>query len=341
MATLKDVAAKAGVSIATVSRVFNSPDKVKPDTKSRVQQAVKELDYKISRVAKRLRSTNGRAHMLGLIIPDIQNPFFADIARGVEDVAYKNNYGLLFGLSNENRKRQKMALETLISESVDGVIVPPVKGSNPDIQELLNLKIPVVVVDRRLDDAVVDTITCDNVHGAYLATKHLLELGHTRIGFIGGIPELATSKERLNGYKKAHNEYGVRVETNLILEGDSTQKSGTDLTERLLSMQSPPTAIFAANNLMTLGVLIAIHQTKKSIPDEISLIGYDDVPWAQAMHPKLTVVRQPSYQQGVNAAEMILQRIKNPERAESLTLLNPKLIVRESTQKPYHLTSNN
>lgn len=341
MATLKDVAAKAGVSIATVSRVFNAPDKVKPDTKSQVEQAVKELDYKMSRVAKRLRSANGRAHMLGLIIPDIQNPFFADIARGVEDVAYKNNYGLLFGLSNEDRKRQKIALETLISESVDGVIVPPVKGSGADILELLNLNIPVVVVDRRLEDAVIDTITCDNVQGAYLAIRHLLELGHTRIGFIGGIPELATSKERLEGYRKALSEYGVDEESTLIIEGDSTQKSGSELTEQLLSMQNPPTAIFAANNLMTLGVLIAIHQTKKRIPEEISLVGYDDVPWAQAMHPKLTVVRQPSYQQGVNAAEMMLQRIKNPERAESLILLNPQLVVRESTQKPYHLMSNN
>ena len=333
MATLKDVAEKAGVSIATVSRVFNFPDKVKPDTKSRVQQAVKELDYKMSRVAKRLRSTTGRAQMIGLIIPDIQNPFFADIARGVESVSYDNDYGLLFGLSNEDRTRQKIAMETLASESVDGVIVPPVRDSNDDIINMINKKIPIVCFDRRLNDLIVDTVICDNECGAYMAIKHLIERGHRRIGFIGGIPNISSSEQREKGYKKAHKEFGLKVNLQYVREGQSTIQSGEEIAKHLLLLDEPPSALFAANNLMTLGVIDTINELGLTIPDDVSLVGFDDAPWAKAINPGITVVRQPSYQQGVTAADMLLKRIKEPDRPKSQLMLQPRLIIRGSTRE--------
>ena len=333
MATLKDVASKAGVSIATVSRVFNSPDKVKADTKKRVKKAVKELDYKMSRVAKRLRSTTGRAQMIGLIIPDIQNPFFADIARGVESVSYDNDYGLLFGLSNEDRTRQKIAMETLASESVDGVIVPPVRDSNDDIVTMINHSIPIICIDRRLDNLIVDTVICDNKRGAYMAIKHLIELGHRGIGLIGGIPNITSSEERKQGYHDAHNEFGIKVKPPYVRDGQSTIESGKEIARDLLMLEKPPTALFVANNLMTLGAIAAIHELGLAVPDDISLVGFDDAPWAEAMHPKITVVRQPAYQQGVMAADMLLDRINNPKKPESLIMLHPELIGRDSTQK--------
>lgn len=330
MPTLHDVAGEAGVSKSTVSRVLNQPDIVADATREAVLKAVEKLGYRPSRVARRLRMERGHANMLGLVIPDIQNPFFADIARGVEDVAYAHDYALVLSNSDEDPARQEVALETLRTESVDGVIVPPVADDDPHVRNMAEAGIPVVCVDRRLRGRRVDTITSDNFEGAYEAVVHLIEHGHRRIGFVGGIPRISTTRDRKRAYRQALEDYGVDVRSALIREGNSRQEAGRRLTGELLDGAAPPTALFTGNNLMTLGAYVAVHERGLCIPDDLAIIGYDDVPWALALHPPPTVVDQPGYEIGQRAAEMLLQRIEQPDRTPTTVTLQHRLVLRRS-----------
>lgn len=330
MPTLKDVAREADVSVSTVSRVLNKPEKVHPETRAQVQKAVDALGYQPSRVARRLRLKDGQASLIGLVIPDIQNPFFADVSRGVEDVAQANDYGLILSNSDEDPDKQRLAIDTLVTEDVDGVIVPPVSANDPEVRRLLESDIAVVCVDRRMEDARVDTILSDSRKGAYQAVTHLIELGHKRIAFIGGIPRISTSTDRRDGYEQALRDHDVPVEPALIKEGDSRRERGRYLTEELLALDRPPTALFTGNNLTTLGALSALNTRGVAVPKEMALVGYDDVPWAMALNPPPTVVDQPGYEMGSRAAELLLERLDAPDRSPTVVTLQPKLIVRAS-----------
>ena len=330
MATLKDVADAADVSVSTVSRVFNDPDKVRPSTRERVRRAANDLGYQPSRVARRLRLQEGDANLLGLVIPDIQNPFFADVTRGVEDVARDQDYALILSNSDENPDKQRLAVDTLVTEEVDGVIVPPVRMDDPEVKRLVESDIAVVCVDRRMEDVRVDTILSDNRAGAHKAVTHLIACGHERIGFIGGIPRISTSMDRRKGYEQALAEHDVPVDPVLIREGDSRWERGTDLTNELLDLADPPTAIFTGNNLTTLGALEAINVRGLAVPDDVALVGYDDIPWAMALNPPPTVIDQPGYEMGRRAARILLNRLASPDRSPTTVTLQPKLIVRQS-----------
>lgn len=330
MVKLADVARLAQVSISTVSRVINEPELVRDETRKRVQEAIQALRYQPSRVAQRLRVESGQANLIGLIIPDIQNPFFADVTRGVEDVAQQHGYMVFLGNSDEDALKERRYLDVMRAESVDGIIVPPISENDAAISELAGSGLPLVCVDRRLARVTTDTIVVDNVRGAHEAVDHLIRLGHQRIGFIEGRPELSTSKERLRGYRQALEDHGIALDRALIREGDSRQQSGRALTLELLGLREPPTALLVGNNLMTLGALEAIHLKGARIPDDIALISYDDMPWAMAFHPPLTAVRQPGHEVGRRAMEVLLRRIKDPSRSTTLLVLQPELIVRQS-----------
>lgn len=330
MATLEDVAREADVSISTVSRALNNSEKVHPDTKAHVKQVAEDLGYMPSRVARRLRLKGGRANLLGLVIPDIQNPFFADVTRGVEDVAQAHGYALILSNSDEDADKQRLALEILQTEDVDGVIVPPVGAEDSAIEELLDSGIAVVCVDRRLPGTRVDTILSDNRKGAYEAVSHLIDLGHERIGFIGGIPHISTLTERRAGYERALRDHDLPVDPALIMEGDDRREQGKIFTNELLSLAAPPTALFTGNNLTTLGALAALNERGVEVPDEMALVGYDDVPWPMALNPPPTVVDQPGYEMGRRAAEILLGRLQAPDRSPTTVTLQPKLIVRRS-----------
>lgn len=334
MPTLEDVASEADVSVSTVSRVFNNPDKVRPDTRDRVKEVAETLGYQPSRVARRLRLKDGKASLIGLVIPDIQNPFFANVARGVEDVAQDNEYGLILSNSDEDPDKQKLAVNTLKTEDVDGVIVPPISRDDPNVKRLLDSDIAVVCVDRRMENVRVDTILSDSQKGAHRAVTHLLELGHRRIGFIGGIPRISTSTDRRKGYEKAFRDQGVPIDSTLVREGDSRGERGKYLTDALLDLDRPPTALFTGNNLTTLGALSALSARDISVPEEVSLVGYDDVPWAMALNPPPTVIGQPAYEMGSRAAELLLQRLDAPDRSPTVVTLQPELITRQSCAPP-------
>jgi LacI family transcriptional regulator/LacI family repressor for deo operon, udp, cdd, tsx, nupC, and nupG len=330
MATLKDVAQEAEVSVSTVSRVFNNPEKVRPDTRERVRDVADTLGYKPSRVARRLRLKEGQANLIGLVIPDIQNPFFADVTRGVEDFAHDHDYALILSNSDEDPDKQQIALETLQTEDVDGVIVPPVSLEDASVRALAESDIPVVCVDRGMPDLPVDTIRSANQQGAYEAVTHLIDLGHERIAFIGGIGRISTSTERREGYTKALRDHDLPVDPALIKEGDPHRERGRRYTEALLDLEPPPTALFTGNNMTTLGALSALHMRDVSVPGEMALVGYDDVPWAMALNPPPTIIDQPGYEMGHRAAELLLKRLDDPDRSPTVVTIQPELVVRQS-----------
>lgn len=330
MAKLKDVAREANVSISTVSRVFNSPEKVRPATRERVRDVADALGYRPSRVARRLRLEEGSANLIGLVIPDIQNPFFANVTRGVEDVACDQDYALLLSNSDEDLAKQTVALETLRTEDVDGVIVPPVRPDDPAVCDLIETSIAVVCVDRRLEDLRVDTIVSNNREGAYKAVTHLIGLGHERIAFLGGISGISTTDERRAGYREALRDHDLSVDPALVEEGEPHRERGAPLTNELLDLDRPPTALFTGNNLTTLGALSALNQRGVRVPEDIALVGYDEVPWPMALNPPPTVIKQPGYEMGRRAADTLLERLTTPDRSPSTVTLQSDLVVRRS-----------
>ncbi|MBM4168954.1 MAG: LacI family transcriptional regulator [Ignavibacteria bacterium] len=331
MGTLKDVARLAGVSTATVSRVVNKSNNVDPETRTRVKKALKRLGYNPSRVARRLRVTRGKTNMLGLIIPDIQNPFFAELARGVEDVGYANNYAVLLCNSDESPQKEKFYLDVMRSEYVDGIIIPPLNETDQEVTTLVREGIPVVCVDRSVLTIPVDTVEVNNYRGAQLAIEFLIAKGHRRIGFVSGRPDISTSRDRLRGYVDTLKAHDIPADPELVRIGDYKQESGRLLTEQILDLSERPTALFVANNLMALGALAAIHNRGLRVPDDISLVGFDDLPWAESINPPLTVIRQPAYEVGRKAAEVLFERFANPDRKPSRISLDPVLVVRRSS----------
>ena len=330
ISSLIDVARRAKVNISTVSRTINQTGKIGSETQARVLKVMRELGYRPNRVARRLRTQEGSTHLLGLIIPNIQNIFFADLARGVEDVAYKNNFALLLCNYDEDEAKERFYLEVMQSESVDGIIIPPIHESDPAVLQVVRNGTPVVCVDRSLSTGNLDKVEVDNHIGALKAVEHIIAQGHKRIGVIGGPTHSSTGRERLRGYKDAHAQAGIHLRPELIRFGDFKQESGRTLAHELLSLSDPPTALFVCNGLMMAGALESIAALGLRIPRQVAIVGFDELPLADVFNPPLTVVRQPAYEVGKCAAELLLKRIEDPKRPASSLRLLPELIVRKS-----------
>lgn len=334
MTLLKDVAARAKVSPATVSRVLNNPENVNPTTRLRVEKAIKDLKFKPSRVAQRLRIREGHRKIIGLVVPDIQNPFYGEVVRGVEDKIYSNNYALLMCNFGQEEEKEKMYLDIMKSESVDGLIVAPIHEHDPEVLNLVESGLPIVCVDRGLSGVDVDVVLVDNEQGTYEAVSYLIKLGHKRIGFVGGLTSIPTTHQRRIGYENAHKEHGLEIKKDFIKFGDSKHESGKKLTSELLDLKEPPTALFTGNNLITFGALETIHSRGLNIPGDISILGFDDMPWSISLNPPLTAVSQPGYEIGKRAADMLFQRIAEPEQTNAKIVLKTNLVIRHSCREP-------
>lgn len=330
MSTLEEVASRASVSISTVSRVLNAPAKVRPITRNRVEEAIRQLRYRPNRVARRLRTRDGRAHLLGLIIPDIQNTFFSNVVRGVEDEARAHDYAVILCNSDEDLDREQFYLDILRAESADGVILPPIRGDERTARRLAELGLPVVCIDRRVAPVAVDTVVAENREGARMAIDHLIGLGHRRIGAIIGPLNLSTSVERLAGYRQALVAAGIPPDDGLLGSGAPRREDGRRIAATLLAVRPRPTALFAGNALLALGALEALRGFGLRVPEDVAIVGYDDEPWAGLLDPPLTTVRQPSYEIGRRAAELLFQRIAAMDRSPALVVLQPELVVRRS-----------
>jgi DNA-binding LacI/PurR family transcriptional regulator len=328
--SIKKIAKIAGVSVATVSRVLNESDKVKRDTYDHVLKIAKNLNYQRDNVARRMKVKATESLIFGLVISDINNSFFADIARGVEEFAYANKHVMFICNTNESPEKEIFFLNSMISEKVSGVIIAPTAGNYKLFDKLVSDKLPLVMIDRLKESLNIDSVSINNERGAFLAVQRLIQNGHTRIGIINGIKGLSNTEARFEGYKRAFREAGLAVTQDLVTYGDFIETGGQEAMKTLLALKNPPTAVFSANNLMTLGCIKEIHNQNLSIPDQMALIGFDDPIWAEAMNPPLTTVRQPGYELGVSAAELLYKRLKNKDSNVMNVVLNPELIIRES-----------
>jgi len=331
--SIEDVAEVAEVSIATVSRVLNKSTKVRAETVDKVVKAAKKLNYHPDRVARRMRVQSSDSLVLGLIITDVGNPFFSELARGVEDVGYKHNQAVIMCNTDENPEKEKFYINSMLSEKVSGLIIAPSAGNTDYLKELTTQDVPIVCVDRYPEGLNIDTVTIDNEMGAYHAVKRLTDLNHTRIGIINGIKGLSTTKERYMGYQRALKEANLSLQSDLVTYGNYKESGGRNAMRKLLALDEPPTAVFSTNNLMTLGCFEEMHEQDINIPDDIAIIGFDDMPWSVALNPPLTAIRQPGYELGLNAGKLLFKRLKNPDCNPMNMVLTPELIIRKSCGK--------
>lgn len=330
--TAIDVANYAGVSIATVSRVVNKSENVSDEMRNKVLNAINILGYRPSRTAQRLRAR--KSLVIGLIISDIQNPFFTSVVRGIEDVAHKQDFSVILCNSDEDPEKERQYIDVMRSEEVAGVIITSTSQATENIERFIVSGIPIVAMDRSIRHHQVDSVSVENTAGAHEAVSYLIEKGHRQIGFIGLPLKLTPGKERQEGYINALRDHGLELNSDLMCVGDSRQESGFKCATELVESGIPLTAIFSSNNLMTLGALGAIMSKGLSIPEDISLIGFDDMPWAPYLCPPLTAVAQPTYELGRRAAELLMRRIANPDEVGESVRLKTRLTIRDSVASP-------
>lgn len=330
MASMNEVAKRAGVSIATVSRVLNNSESVNKETRNKILEAIKELKYSPSRVAKRLRSKTGGGNLLGIMIPDITNPFYVEVLKGIESIAFEQGYITIFCDFGQSEEKEASYLKILESEAIDGIVAASMNDVNPILERMMNAGLPVVCVDRDLKGVDVDLVQVDNEYGTYNAVSYLIKSGYKRIGYVGGLSTISTSKARETGYCRALIENGMEVDESLVLDGDSGLESGVSMTEQLLCLAQPPDALFCGNNLLTLGALKVINRRGLKVPDDIAIVGFDDMAWASSLNPPLTSVHQPAREIGRRAGDLLIQRIKNPNRPTVKIIMETELRVRKS-----------
>lgn len=332
ISTIKDVAELAGVSTTTVSHVINKTRFVSEELVNRVKQAIKDLNYQPSSHARGLRTrTSGT---IGIVIPDNTNPFFAEVVRGIEDYCYEHGYPVFLCNSDGKPEKEYYYLKLLMEKGVDGLVLVSA-GDDLDSLELLDGRnIPKVIIDRRVDSLNTDSVLIDNHKGGYDATRHLLDLGHKRIGCITGPSQVTPSGQRLQGYVRALKEKNMEVDDGLIVSGDFKSHSGSRGLIRLMGHPKPPTAVFACNDMMAIGALTAAEKLGIEIPAQLSLVGFDDIAMASMVIPKLTTIVQPKRELGEAGAGLLLERIKNGNREKSTIILEPSIIIRESSSPP-------
>lgn len=319
----------ANVSIATVSRVINNTGYVKKETREKVLDIIEKLGYQPNDIARNLKK--GKTGLIGFIVPDISNSFFTSLAKGIEKIISKKGFNLILCNTEDCVEKEYIYIRGLRERRVEGIILAPI-GQYKDYQAVLTFKNPpVVLVDNYPFELDIDAVITDNIEGAYTLTKYLIELGHTRIGIITGPLNQLTGIERLKGYRKALKEFNIEEREELIQEGDFKFESGYNLTKRLLRLNPPPTAIFATNNLMSIGAMIAIKEVGLSIPDNISLVAFDDIDLLPLVNPPITVMSQPTEEIGAAAAELLLKRIKGKgDRRKEKIVLKSNFIERAS-----------
>lgn len=340
-ATLSDVAATVGVAPMTVSRVINGNGYVSDETREKVMQAVKKMNYRRNGLARNLKRQ--RTETVGLVIGDISNPYSTELANAVRESLSFRGYNLFICISEHSAKEDIAAFESLVDHNVDGIIVATRSNKEGDtrLAEIADSAVPVVVVGRDFHHASVDSIAADNFTGGFEATQHLIDLGHKRIGFIGAAFENRGGLKRLQGYLSALTKHKIPVDERLItgrressseVPGYSTETIGYEGMKRLLSLPNRPTAVFARNDFTAVGAMTAVKEAGLTIPQNIAIVGFDDTPLAVHTVPSLTTVRQPMRLQGQLAAEMLLRRITGEEVPEiENRILDCELIVREST----------
>lgn len=324
--TVREVAARAQVSQATAARALGGYGYVSATARRRVADAASQLGYRPNDVARALAS--GSTKTVGLIVGDIENPFFAALARGVANLVEADGYTLLLANSDEDIGHERRAVEAFRTRLADGLIIAPVSGT--EALHLRSERRPLVLVDRAIRGLAVDTVTVTNLRGAATATRHLLSLGHRRIGVVTDSPEIHSTAQRLRGYRRALRDAGVEVDSNLIAYGASSQEGGYEAALRLLTRPDRPHALFTTNNFMTVGTVRALHQLGLKMPDDVALVAFDELEWMTLIEPNITVVTQPVVEIGERAGELLLRRLAGDDAPSQHVRLKTELVVRAS-----------
>jgi DNA-binding LacI/PurR family transcriptional regulator len=325
--TMRDVARVAGVSLMTVSRVVNREPGVQPETAAKVERAIRQLGYHRNDAARQLRRHSEPTHTIGLLVDDIANPFFATLARAVEDAARLHSCVVLIGSSNDSLAREREVIAAFCARRVDGVILVPAAGSHRYLRAQQELGVKIVCVDRPAAHLVVDTVLVDNRHGAYAAVRHLIGQGHRRIGYLGDREDIWAVRERYAGFAEALAEEGLAPDPALVRHGLRGRAEAAQAAAALVRQPEPPTAIFASNDLVTMGVIDGLQGDGAA---RVALIGFDEFPLADKLSPPVTVVAQDPAAIGATAAQLLFARINGDTSPPRDVVLLTRLLARGS-----------
>ena len=331
--SIREVAKRAGVSLGTVSNVLNRPEIVAEETRQRVLQVIEEIGFVRNGSARQLRA--GRSQHIGLVVLDVANPFFTEVARGVEDLANEKGYVVILCNSDDSLEKESHYLHVLTEQRTQGVLITPVQSDAGYLQQLRQHGTAVVLLDRPSRSKDLCSVSVDDVRGGELATAHLLAQGHTCIGFVHGPLSIRQCADRRRGVLRAVKAAGLDPNRAIIDITTRAQnaREGEESVEKLLSASTRPTAVFCANDLLALGVMRGLIKLGLSIPADMALVGYDDVEFASVLATPLTSIRQPKYELGRAAAELLLDEANNPATHEHRHIVyQPELIVRASSR---------
>ncbi len=330
--TMRDVARLAEVSVATVSAVANGTAVVSPKRADRVRKAMEALDFHPDQIARSLKT--GRTHVLGMILPDVTNPFYPEVIVGAEEIARASSYSVMLCNANEDPRQEQQQLNTLFSHRVDGVLIA---CSDPAIalDRLMRRRSPIVCFDRIPPGFQGDTACTDNFQGAYEATRHLIGLGHERIAVLAGRTALSTHSSRLDGFRRAMADARLPVHDEFCWPGGMQADNGYDVGRKLSALRQRPTAVFCTNNKLLLGLVRAIGEAGIRCPEDISVVGFDDFTWTENFHPRLTTVAQPARELGRRAMQLLIERVENDgdELPRRQVVLAQELKIRDSTAR--------
>jgi len=335
-ASIYDVARESAVSVFTVSAVVNNKSHVGKKLRDRVEEAIRKLNYRPNLIARSLAKQ--RTHTIGMIVPDIANPFFPMVVRGAEDAAQKHGYNLLLCNSDDSLDKEESAIELLLSKRVDGILLTKAaEGFRPAVRQMIkDANVPFVLVMRTYPALTKDAVITDDYQGAYDAVCHLARAGRRRIGLISGPLKVSNAMARWQGFHDALKTQGLAFEPQLVIEGDYRIESGFRAGHALLSHH--PDGVYVANHLMTIGLLRAAEEMGLSCPDDFGLVSFDDYPWLGVFRPRLTTVELPKHQLGSEAAELLIERITGSKRKAVVRKLQPELRIRESCGFGLHVS---
>ncbi len=330
--TIIEVAAEAGVSFGTVSRVINDDIHVKKETRERVLKTMQKLGFVANRQARSL--AGGRANSIGILVPDLGTAYIGEIMRGVDAELSLTNFDLILYTTHRTASKEANYVANLAQGMVDGLLLVLPRSPVDFIGTLTKRKFPFVLIDHQGTDQDCPAVGAANWQGGYNATEYLIRLGHRRIGFITGWMDLGCATDRLEGYRSALRTYHIPEVPELIYEGKFFQPDGYNGASMMLDLPEPPTAIFASNDVMALGVLDAVHNRGLRVPDDVSVIGFDDIPQASLIHPALTTISQPLEKMGRVATQALFELLQHPDKRVERIELPTELIVRDSCSPP-------
>ena len=330
MPTISDVAKLANVSTATVSRVLSHSGNVKKETAERVLEAIQKLNYQPNLLARQLRKMESKTILV--VVPDISNTFFSKVLRGIEQVAIEHDYEVILGDTGNSLEREEGYLDILRKKKADGMILLTARLERRLLEEFAG-EFPVVLACEYLEGSKIPTVSIDNISGARKATEYLIRLGHRRIAFISGPLNVILSRDRLKGFHQALEQHEIPLESCFVQEGDFSFESGYHMMMKFLALEQPPTAVFAANDEMAIGAIKAIKSQGLHVPNDISVIGFDDLKFASIYEPALTTISQPMYEIGKKAMELLIEIINKKSLEKNQYILEDRLVIRDTCKE--------